>query len=152
MDLSFPGQRTATATSCIPHDSVYMPGPRAGKSDTWLQIFQNDSKICEAEVTLTQLINKICKPWQLCVDPTTLWQCCDIILSSKRQQTQKTAGNVGKGWFQPKQSGIQQLSRKSYNNIVCLLNWYRAVKKLKSTCSSLADNKYNVVGGFGTHS
>ena len=34
MDLSFPGQRTATATSCIPHDSVYMPGPRAGKSDT----------------------------------------------------------------------------------------------------------------------
>ena len=44
MDLSFPGQRTATATSCIPHDSVYMPGPHAGKSengffccDTWLQ-------------------------------------------------------------------------------------------------------------------
>ena len=34
MDLSFPGQRTATANSCIPHDSVYMPGPRAGKSDT----------------------------------------------------------------------------------------------------------------------
>ena len=33
MDLSFPGQRTATATSCIPHDSVYMPGPRAGKSE-----------------------------------------------------------------------------------------------------------------------
>ena len=72
MDLSFPGQRTATATSCIPHDSVYMPGPRAGKSengffrcDTWLQIFQNDSKICEAEVTLTPLINKICKPWGL---------------------------------------------------------------------------------------
>ena len=30
-DLSFPGQRTATATSCwIPHDSVYMPGLRAG--------------------------------------------------------------------------------------------------------------------------
>ena len=28
------GQRTATANSCIPHDSVYMPGPRAGKSDT----------------------------------------------------------------------------------------------------------------------
>ena len=69
MDLSFPGQRTAKATSCIPHDSVYMPGPRAGKSengffrcDTWLQIFQNDSKICEAEVTVTPLINKICKP------------------------------------------------------------------------------------------
>ena len=62
MDLSFPGQRTATATLCIPHDSVYMPGPRAGKSYTWLQIFQNDSKICEAEVTLTSLINKICKP------------------------------------------------------------------------------------------
>ena len=34
MDLSFPGQWTATAASCIPHDSVYMPGPRAGKSDT----------------------------------------------------------------------------------------------------------------------
>ena len=31
MDLSFPGQRTAKAT--IPHDSVYMPGPRAGKSE-----------------------------------------------------------------------------------------------------------------------
>ena len=29
MDLS---QQTATAISCIPHDSVYMPGPRAGKS------------------------------------------------------------------------------------------------------------------------
>ena len=65
MDLSFPGQRTITASSCIPHDSVYMPGPRAGKSengffrcDTWLQILQNDSKICEAEVTPTPLINK----------------------------------------------------------------------------------------------
>ena len=33
MDLSFPGQRTAKATLCIPHDSVYMPGPRAGKSE-----------------------------------------------------------------------------------------------------------------------
>ena len=66
MDLSFPGQRTATATSCISHDSVYMPGPRAGKSDTWLQIFQNDSKICEAEVTLTPLINKICKRCLYC--------------------------------------------------------------------------------------
>ena len=69
MDLSFPGQRTTTATLCIPHDSVYMPGPHAGKSengfflcDTWLQIFQNDSKICEAEVTVTPLINNICKP------------------------------------------------------------------------------------------
>ena len=69
MDLTYPGQRTATATSCIPHDGVYMPWPRAGKSengffryDTWLQIFQNDSKICEAKVTLTPLINKICKP------------------------------------------------------------------------------------------
>ena len=29
----------------------------------WLQIFQNDSKICEAEFTVTPLINKICKPW-----------------------------------------------------------------------------------------
>ena len=69
MDLSFPGQQTTTATSCIPHDSVCMPGPRTGKSenvffrcDTWLQIFQNDSKICEAGVTLTPLINEICKP------------------------------------------------------------------------------------------
>ena len=32
MDLSFPGQQTATGTSCIPDNSVYMPGPRAGKS------------------------------------------------------------------------------------------------------------------------
>jgi len=75
MDLSFPGQQTATTTSCIPHDSVYMPGPRAGKSengvfrcDTWLQIFQNDSKICEAEVTLTTLVNKICKPCIILLD------------------------------------------------------------------------------------
>ena len=36
MDLSFPGQRTATATLCIPHDSVYMPGPCAGKSENGL--------------------------------------------------------------------------------------------------------------------
>ena len=35
MDLSFPGEQTDTATSCIPDDSVYMLGPRAGKSDTW---------------------------------------------------------------------------------------------------------------------
>ena len=34
MDLSFPGQRTTTATLCIPHNSLNMPGPRAGKSDT----------------------------------------------------------------------------------------------------------------------
>ena len=34
MDLSFPGQWTATATSCILHDSVYMPRPHAGKSYT----------------------------------------------------------------------------------------------------------------------
>ena len=27
MDLRFPGKWTATATSCIHHDSVYMPGP-----------------------------------------------------------------------------------------------------------------------------
>ena len=69
MDLSFPGQQTATATSCIHHDSVYTRGLRARKSengffrcDTRLQIFLNDSKICEAEVTVTPLINKICKP------------------------------------------------------------------------------------------
>ena len=49
--------------------NIYMPGPHAGKSengifrcDAWLQILQNDSKICEAEVTLTPLISKICKP------------------------------------------------------------------------------------------
>lgn len=84
----------------------------------------------------------------------------NVVTSSyhQKEDRQKTGvniictGNVGKGWFQPKQSGIQQLSHKSYNNIVCLLNWYRAVKKFKSTCSSLADNEYNVVGGFGTHS
>ena len=78
IDFSFPGQWTTTATSCIPHDSVFMPGPHVRKSekgffcrDNWLQIFQNDSKICQAEVTLTPLINKICKPCQgnrkLCV-------------------------------------------------------------------------------------
>ena len=51
MDLSFPGQRIATANSCIPHDSVYMPGPHVGKSengffrcDTWLQILQKTPK------------------------------------------------------------------------------------------------------------
>ena len=33
MDLRFPGQWTATDTSCIHHDSVYMPGPHAGKSE-----------------------------------------------------------------------------------------------------------------------
>ena len=32
------------------------------RCDTRLQIFLNDSKICEAEVTVTPLINKICKP------------------------------------------------------------------------------------------
>ena len=71
LDLSFPGQWTTTATLCIPQDSVYMPGPHDGKSendffrcDTWLQIFQKDSKICEVEVTVTPLINKICKAWR----------------------------------------------------------------------------------------
>ena len=81
MDLSFPGQRTATATLCIPHDSVYMPGPHTGKSengffrcDTWLQnlIFQNDSKICKVEVKVTPLINKICKPWTVSIRMTNL--------------------------------------------------------------------------------
>ena len=33
MDLSFPGPQTATATSCVHHDSVYLPGPCAGKSE-----------------------------------------------------------------------------------------------------------------------
>ena len=44
MDLSFPGQRTATATSCIPHDSVYMPGPRVGKSENSFFVVILDSK------------------------------------------------------------------------------------------------------------
>ena len=72
MDLSFPGQRTATATSCIHHDSVYMRGLHSRKyengfyrCDTRLQIFLNDSKICEAEVTVTSLMNKICKPCKI---------------------------------------------------------------------------------------
>ena len=39
--------------------------------DTWLQILQNDSKICAAEVTLTPLINKICKPCACSVLPKT---------------------------------------------------------------------------------
>ena len=39
MDLSFPGQRTATAASCIPHDSVYMPGPRAGTLEKLMAFF-----------------------------------------------------------------------------------------------------------------
>jgi len=33
MDLSFSGQWTTTATLCIPRESEYMPGPRAGKSE-----------------------------------------------------------------------------------------------------------------------
>ena len=33
MHLSFPGQQTTTATLCIPHDSVCMPGPRTSKSE-----------------------------------------------------------------------------------------------------------------------
>ena len=59
-----------------------MPGPSAVKSangffrcDTWLQIFQNDSKICEAEVTVTPLINKICNPWYRSLN-IILYNCC----------------------------------------------------------------------------
>ena len=33
MDLSFPSQQTTTATSCIPYNSLYMPGPPARKSE-----------------------------------------------------------------------------------------------------------------------
>ena len=70
MDLSFSGQRTATATSCIPHDSVYTPRPRAGKSKNgffrWDTSLQNNIlkwlQNLKAEVTVTPLINKICKP------------------------------------------------------------------------------------------
>ena len=73
MDLSFPGRRSATATSCIPHDSVHIHArTTCWKSengffhcDTCLQIFQIDSKICEAEVTVTPLISKICKPCRI---------------------------------------------------------------------------------------
>ena len=36
MDLSFPGQRTATATSGFPHDSVYV----VVQIFPWLKIFQ----------------------------------------------------------------------------------------------------------------
>ena len=48
-----------------------MPGPCVGTSEKGFFrcdandskiIFQNDSKICEAEITVTLLINKICKP------------------------------------------------------------------------------------------
>ena len=42
------------------------------RCDTWLQIFQNDSKIWEAEVTLNPLINKICKPCQISSEPTAM--------------------------------------------------------------------------------
>ena len=44
MDLSFPGQRTATATLCIPHDTVCMPGPRTGKSENGFFVLILDSK------------------------------------------------------------------------------------------------------------
>ena len=44
MDLSFPGQWTTTGTSCIPHDSVYMPGPRAGKSENGVLSEQRATK------------------------------------------------------------------------------------------------------------
>ena len=64
MDLSFPGQRTATGTLCIPHDSIYMPGAPAGTP--------NISNSCEAEVTLTPLISKICKP---CFQSSSLQPC-----------------------------------------------------------------------------
>ena len=37
MDLSFPGQRTVTPASCIPHDSVYMPV-------TCTRVFRHSSK------------------------------------------------------------------------------------------------------------
>ena len=44
MDLSFPGQQTATATSCIPHDSVFMPAPHARKSEKGFFVMIIDSK------------------------------------------------------------------------------------------------------------
>ena len=62
MDLSFPGQQTVIATSCIPHDSVNVPGTHTGKSENGHFVVIIDSKICEAEVTLTTVINTICKP------------------------------------------------------------------------------------------
>ena len=61
-----------------------MPGPHAVKSengffpcDTWLQIFQNDSKICEAEVTVTPLINKICNPCKTAIWPPAY---CELLI------------------------------------------------------------------------
>ena len=47
LDLSFPGQWTTTVTSCIPHDSVYMPGPRAGKSENNVVNKQRPTKKCQ---------------------------------------------------------------------------------------------------------
>ena len=91
MDLSFPGQRTATATSCIPHNSVYMPGPCVGKSeygffccDTWLRIFQNDYQNFEAEVTLTPLINKICKPGNMYKGPINIFPGPNLVVPELR--------------------------------------------------------------------
>ena len=44
IDFSFPGQWTTTATSCIPHDSVFMPAPHARKSEKGFFVMIIDSK------------------------------------------------------------------------------------------------------------
>ena len=78
MDLSFPGQRTATVTSCIPHNSLYMPGPCAGKSDTWIQIFQNDSKFVKQKSHWLHSSIKFANPgaliFNVCVNNQGFWQ------------------------------------------------------------------------------
>ena len=61
LDLSFPSQWTTTATLCIPHDSVWtkcqdhmMESLKMAFFIVILDskiIFQNDSKICEVQVS-----------------------------------------------------------------------------------------------------
>ena len=70
--LSFPGQRTTTATSCIPHDSVYMPRPRAGKSENgfltpnipkWLQNLWSRSHSDSTHQQNLQTLADLFKNW-----------------------------------------------------------------------------------------
>ena len=54
---------------------------------------------------------------QLCVDPhntlTMLWRHSIIKKRTDKKLASICTGNVGKGWFQPRQSGLQQLSHNS---------------------------------------
>lgn len=59
----------AAATLCFHHDCAYLPEPCTGMASVSkrpreepLKEYHIDSKVCEAEVTLTLPINKICKP------------------------------------------------------------------------------------------